>query len=860
MSTFRAALWLIRDVTLPSLRQHRLRAALTLLGVVIGTQVVVAVNVINRSVLGSFEHTTATIAGGADLQLANGSAGVPEEFVERLASAPGVVSAAALIQGSVSTGGGDLTLFGADFLGDQWVREVQFPRKHVHIPDEFAFVNAPDSIAVSSTFLARNRLHLGSVIELEGPMGRDTLTVRGTLDPVGPTALFGGMVGLVDLPTAQRLFGREGLVDQVDIMLAPGRAADVAANELQGLVAGTGALEIPRARGAVLGGMLGAVQTVLTLASLNAIVVGSFIIYHTLETALATRRREFALARAVGYRQRILWIAIGIEALTFGLVGSIVGIVLGVGAARLSLDVVTSGIGAIWASVDHAGLAVSASDLALALGLGLGATGLAALAPALATVRLRTAEYLGNKEDEPAREPGQLNVTAIGLGLAVAAAGYALFYSGLRPEGFWTKIALIMGSVVVVTIGYTLLAPLLTALAVRPFASLWHRLAGLGTILARESIARDPARYRSTIAALMVAFAMVLIVNAFVRSLRGSMLSWVEQTLASDLLVSPGMQLDLPAGRTLAGELATEVRAVAGVAEVSPSRMLNVRIGPHVAVLRTESAEGFRRQPYPVVEGDPTTLPGQFARGAVVVSDNFAYRHRIGAGDELALDTPSGRHRFPVAAVVIDYTLDIGTVIIVRDLYETLWRDTLVNSLRVWVTPGSDTETVRQAIAQRVRGTRTVAVLTASEFKHTITRALDDALRMTYALQLVAIAIAIIGVVNFFLAEVADRRREIGLLLTVALTRRQVLRVFSAEAFMLGALGGVMATLFAWPVARALITRSTRLVSGWALTFEFSLPLALATILVSALTAMAAAYYPARRTADACVGALVAPE
>ena len=77
---------------------------------------------------------------------------------------------------------------------------------------------------------------------------------------------------------------------------------------------------------------------------------------------------------------------------------------------------------------------------------------------------------------------------------------------------------------------------------------------------------------------------------------------------------------------------------------------------------------------------------------------------------------------------------------------------------------------------------------------------------------------------------------------------------------MLGALGGVMATLFAWPVARALITRSTRLVSGWALTFEFSLPLALATILVSALTAMAAAYYPARRTANACVGALVAPE
>jgi len=54
VATIRAALWLIRDVSVPSLRQHRLRALLTLVGVVIGTQIVVAIGLVNRSVLTSF--------------------------------------------------------------------------------------------------------------------------------------------------------------------------------------------------------------------------------------------------------------------------------------------------------------------------------------------------------------------------------------------------------------------------------------------------------------------------------------------------------------------------------------------------------------------------------------------------------------------------------------------------------------------------------------------------------------------------------------------------------------------------------------------------------------------------------------
>lgn len=859
MKNLRAAFWLIREVTLPSLREHRLRALLTLVGVVIGTQVVVAVGLINRSVLASFDHTIQTIAGRADLEVSNGSAGVPETLVETLATAPGVASAAGLLQGTLATPWGDLTVFGVDLFEEQSIRETQFSREHVHIPDKLSFANGLDSIAVSSTFLARAGLALDSGLTANSPTGQITLRVRGTLDPAGPAALFDGAVGLVDAPTAQRIFDKRGRFDQIDLTVRGGTAVEQVASSLQPLVAGLGTLEAPGGRGAALGSMLAAVQTILTLVSLNAAVVGVFIIYHTMHTALATRRRELALARAVGYRQGALSIALALEAYVFGALGSAVGIVLGIAGARLALRMVTVGIGAIWARTDYAGLVVSARDIFGAFAVGVTSTLAGAAAPTIAASRMRVLDHL--RSAAPVTDaPRAISPRTLVLGIALTAAGFTLLYAGLRPEGFATRIALIMGSVVLVALGYTVLIPLATAWLIAPAVALGRRFAAPTTTLATENIARDPTRMRGTVAALMVAFAMVLIVSTFIHSMRTSILSWVDQTFAADLWVSPTMQLDLPSGPTLSGALEPRLRSIPGITDISASRMINARIGDTLAVLRTESAGGFARLRYPLLAGNAATVREQFERGAVLVSDNFAYRHRVSAGDTLTLATPSGAATLPIAAVVLDYTLDIGAIIIERETYRRLWHDDLVNSYRLWLAPDADVARVRQAISDAARPEFTPVILTAAEYKRNIAQALDDALLMTYAIQLVAIVIAVIGVVNFFLAEIVDRRREIGLLRTVALKRRQVLRMLATEAGVIGAIGGVVAVLYAWPIAHALITRSTRLVSGWALTFVFPFGLAAATVVVAAAASILAALYPARTTVITRVADLVMVE
>lgn len=860
LATLRRAVWLCRDVTLPALREHCLRALLTLIGVVIGTQIVVAIGLVNRSVLESFTHTVETISGRADLQISNGSAGVPEELVDRLARSPIVKSASGVLQGTLRTEWGDLAVFGVDLFESQIIRETQFPRTHVHIKDALVFANSTDSIAVSTAFLERAGLAVGSELLAVGPTGKVTLEIRGSLDPVGPAGLFDGAVGLMDFPAAQPIFGRTGQFDQIDIMLAEHIGTARASTELAPLIDGVGVLEKPDQRGAALGSMLSAVQTGLAIVSFIAVIVGSFIIYHTMQTAIAMRQRELALVRALGYRRRVVSTAILLEVLAFGVFGSACGILLGVGAARLSLTIVTKGIAAIWTRVDDVGLALSPVDIVAAFMMGTTSALAAAILPLLGTGRMRILDHL-HASEEDIGSPRWSMVREFIAALALCGSAYILSYSQLRPQGFVGQAALIMGSLVLATAGFTLFIPLVTALVGWPLAAVSERLPGAPAALATDNVVRDPRRTRGTIAALMVAFALVLEADAFIHSLRTSILTWFDETLTSDLLVAPMLQVDLPSGMTISGAFESRLRKIDGVAEISVSRQINVRTGDTVAVVRTESAAGFRRQHYQVMAGDPSTYQQAFVRGeAVLVSDNFAYRHRLTAGDMLALSTPTGSVNLPIAAVVLDYTLDIGTIVVEHELYRRLWNDDLANSFRIWLAPGAHLAAVRQAISSAANPDFRVVVLTAAEYKRTIARALDDALVLTYAIQLVAVAIAVIGVVNFFLAAVVDRRSTIRLLRSVALQRPQIIRLFALEAAIIGAIGGVMAAATAWPVGHAVVTRATRLVSGLGLQFSFRLHVAMLTIALTTAVSVVAALYPARRAARTSIHTLRAGE
>ena len=76
--------------------------------------------------------------------------------------------------------------------------------------------------------------------------------------------------------------------------------------------------------------MTAAFELNLTALSLLALIVGMFLIYNTVTFSVVQRRPMFAILRCLGVTGKQLFQLILVEAIILSLIGSLIGLVLGV--------------------------------------------------------------------------------------------------------------------------------------------------------------------------------------------------------------------------------------------------------------------------------------------------------------------------------------------------------------------------------------------------------------------------------------------------------------------------------------------------------------------------------------------------
>lgn len=119
----------LASITWKQWRQHRLRTALTLLGIALGVAVYFAVRTANVTLLSSLTITIEKMAGKATLQIVGDEGGFPEAIWETVKDTPGVHIAQPVIEVLANTAfedEGSLMIVGVDMLGDRELREYQF--------------------------------------------------------------------------------------------------------------------------------------------------------------------------------------------------------------------------------------------------------------------------------------------------------------------------------------------------------------------------------------------------------------------------------------------------------------------------------------------------------------------------------------------------------------------------------------------------------------------------------------------------------------------------------------------------------------------------------------------------------------
>jgi len=357
--------------------------------------------------------------------------------------------------------------------------------------------------------------------------------------------------------------------------------------------------------------------------------------------------------------------------------------------------------------------------------------------------------------------------------------------------------------------------------------------------------------------------AMAVTVAILVKSHDQMSLGWIEQHFGADLFVGRGQRVRLMASAPMNADVAKALEQLPGVEAVEVFRTVPIQLGSQPAFLQGLSvAQRLRHGGLPMVEGSlEAASRGLIDGSGVLVSDNLAFKLRLHAGDSVAIPTPEGSRVFRIEGTYTDYlgSLDLGAVMVDGEYLSSVWGDRNANLLRVWVESSANRADVRGEISSQLARWANGSfgeyfVLDGEEFISSIRSVIRRFFAATWALELVAALVGVIGVVNTQLAIVLDRSAEIGVLRTIGLSRKDIIRSVVIECGALGALGGLIGVALGLVLGAQIVLVSLRLVTGWSMAFHVPWAQLGVAILIATGVSALAGYVPARAAARVRLG------
>jgi putative ABC transport system permease protein len=196
---------------------------------------------------------------------------------------------------------------------------------------------------------------------------------------------------------------------------------------------------------------------------------------------------------------------------------------------------------------------------------------------------------------------------------------------------------------------------------------------------------------------------------------------------------------------------------------------------------------------------------------------------------------------FTVAGVWRDYARQSGAIAIDRELYIKLTGDRLANEVAIWLTPGNPVAEAERALRERLPPQAAIEIATTRQLRATSLALFDRTFAITYALEVAAVLIGLIGVSVSFSAQALARRREFGVLRHLGMTRREIGTLLACEGALVSALGVAFGVAVGWLVSLILVHVINRQSFHWSMDLDVPwLPVAaLAAIVVGAAVATA---------------------
>jgi putative ABC transport system permease protein len=827
-------------ITMRQWRANKARTLLTLLGIASGVALSFSMQTGNAVLVDSLQQTILRLAGKATLQVSAGDPGFPEDILKVVRSTDGVALAEPIIEAVARPAledAGNILIIGIDISSSPEIHEYQFEEQGGAVGDSLDFISHHDSILITNQFAQAHNLGEYDKLQLYTSQGLKEFTVRGIIKGSGAGEILGTHVAVMDIYSAQYVFGRGANFDRIDLITDPSVGVEAVRDKLVERLGPGFEVSRPASRSRDVEYATATIRQGYLISSLVALLVGTFIIFNSLNTAVTQRRREIGTLRAFGVERRYIQLMFLVEASLLGVIGAALGVA---GGFYLALVARVSSISpSMYQQVVVPPPPSFSPEYAfISAGLGLAASLVAAWLPARAASRLDPVLALRNVETIPSKYPfrGLRFVTG---GLSITASLLLIRFT--TPH---VGLTLQLGYAALTLVGFIIMLPELSEWIARALRPVMDRAFGSEGLLATDSIIESPKRTSATVAALMISLGFVFSTWAFIQSQKSSIVRSFDRLTNSDLFV-------FNHGRTYSfnENLAARIGNLPGVSRVESARFVSVPYAGHkVGVLALDMSGFFARVESALEEGDEGEARRLMPEGeGVLVAGNFSSRWGLQVGDLLKLDTPAGSLVRPVLGIINDYRSEKGTIYMDRELYKTYWKDSGVDFFNISLNVAADRGAVKKQVQQLLAGEHQAFVLTNAEYRKRVLGVVDRFFDLTYLQMVITIFVGIIGIINSLIVSVVERKREIGIIRAIGAVRGQVRKMIVLEAMVIAITGVTLGGLKSLIDTYFMVRTAAAVILGYSLPYRWPTAAVFLAVPVVIVIAAIAACWPANR-------------